>query len=118
MDIDVYFLSGDRPDQLIASLQPETKSDVEELDYILLSDANAAAAIAFGTAFRAPDAVADWLSKDEKAFRGSSIDLHGVLPVPSVYAIGTDGQIAFAYTNADYKLRLSPGELKAVAESL
>lgn len=118
MNIDVYFLSGDRPDQLVAALQPETRSDVEALDYTLLSDANATAAIAFGTAFRAESRVKTWLENNNKDIRDSSIDRHGVLPVPSVFAIGTDGRIAFAYTNADYKVRLSPEELTAVAESL
>ncbi len=118
MNIDVYFLSGDRPDQLIASLQPETKEDVEKLDYILLSDADASAAIAFGTAFRAPPRVSEWLDKKGRDYAGSSVDRHGVLPVPSIFAIGTDGKIAYAYTNPDYKVRLSPDELMDVAKSL
>lgn len=118
MNIDVYFLSGDRPDQLIASLQPETRDDVENLDYVLLSDADASAAIAFGTAFRAPERVSEWLDSKGRDYADSSVDRHGVLPVPSVFAIGTDGKIAYAYTNADYKIRLSPDELMDVAKSL
>lgn len=115
--IDVLFLSGDRPEQLVASLKPETRADVEALDYTLLSDADAAAAIALGIAFRATE-TGSKLRSYGIDIDGSSIDRHDVLPVPAVFAIDTDGRIAFAYTNADYKVRLSPDELRAVAEKL
>ena len=42
----------------------------------------------------------------------------GVLPVPSVFAVGPDGIIRFAYSNADYKVRLPADELFAVAADL
>ena len=117
-DIDVLFLSGDRPDQLIASLKPETQAHVETLDYTLLSDADATAAIALGIAFRAPTTTGIKLRAIGRDIDDSSIDRHGVLPVPAVFAIGTDGTVAFAYTNPDYKIRLSPDELRRVAEKL
>ncbi len=117
-DIDVFFLSGDRPEQLVASLKPETQSDVEALDYTLLSDADAAAAIALGIAFRAPKMTSVKLRTIGRDIDGSSIDRHGVLPVPAVFAVGTDGKVAYAYTNPDYKERLSPEELLSVAEKL
>ncbi len=117
-DIDVLFLSGDRPDQLVASLKPETQTDVETLDYTLLSDADATAAIALGIAFRAPKTTGLKLRAIGKDIDDSSIDRHGVLPVPAVFAIGTNGKVAFAYTNADYRERLSPDELRSVAEKL
>ena len=43
---------------------------------------------------------------------------HGVLPVPAVYAIGTDGVIAFAFADPDYKVRLPADELLAVSKEL
>ncbi|MEM6511540.1 MAG: redoxin domain-containing protein [Pseudomonadota bacterium] len=116
-NIDVLFLSGDRPEQLVASLRPETQTDVEELDYTLLSDADAAAAIALGIAFRAT-ATGEKLRAIGRDIDGSSIDRHGVLPVPAIFAVGADGKIAYAYTNPDYKVRLSPEELLAVAKNL
>ena len=116
-DIDVLFLSGDRPEQLVASLRPETQTDVEELNYTLLSDADATAAIALGIAFRAT-ATGDKLRSLGRDIEGSSIDRHGVLPVPAVFAIAEDGRIAFAYTNPDHRVRLSAEELRGVAENL
>ena len=44
--------------------------------------------------------------------------MHEVLPVPSVFAVGSDGVIAFAYSNADYKVRLPAAELLAAAQEL
>jgi peroxiredoxin len=43
---------------------------------------------------------------------------HGVLPVPAVFAIDRDGVINFAYTNADYKVRLPADELLAAAREI
>ncbi|MEM8682748.1 MAG: peroxiredoxin-like family protein [Pseudomonadota bacterium] len=115
--IDVLFLSGDRPEQLVASLRPETQTDVEDLDYTLLSDAEATAAIALGIAFRTRTTGLK-LRAIGRDIKDSSLDKHGVLPVPAVFAIGTDGKIAFAYANPDYKERLSADELREVANKL
>lgn len=53
-----------------------------------------------------------------EAYRGYGIDLeaasgenHHLLPVPSVFIVGTDGRIAFAYANTDYTVRLSAEEM-------
>ena len=46
------------------------------------------------------------------------MSLHKVLPVPAVFAIGTDGRIAFAHANADYKVRLPADELLDVARRI
>jgi peroxiredoxin len=43
---------------------------------------------------------------------------HGVLPVPAVFAINRDGVIQFAYTNADYKVRLPADELLVIAREI
>ena len=46
------------------------------------------------------------------------MDLHTVLPVPSVFAIDTNGVIRFAYSNTDYKVRLPADELLEAAEQI
>ena len=116
--IDVYFLSGDRPAQLVAGLRPETRDDVSALGYTLLSDASATAAMALGIAFRADSSLAERLTGRGRDIEGSSLVGAGLLPVPAVFAITADGRIAYAYTNADYKVRLPADELKAVAADL
>ena len=116
--IDVLFLSGDRAELLYSSLEADTQSDIEGLGYTLLSDADAQAAMALGIAFKASDRTIN--RRDEKGddIDGSSMRRHGVLPVPAVFAVDRDGVIRFAYTNADYSVRLPADELLAVAKEI
>ena len=118
MGVDVFFISNDRPEILYSSLAQETKSDIDGLDYTILSDAKASAAVAFGIAFKAPEKTIQRRHDKGQDIEASSMALHGVLPVPSVFAIDTDGKIRFAYSNADYKVRLPADELLEVAADM
>jgi peroxiredoxin len=115
LGVDVLFLSGDRPDLLYSTLNLETQEDIAGLNYRILSDADAQAAIAFGTAFEAAQSTIDRRVEKGQDIDGSSMSRHGVLPVPSVFAIDRDGMIAFAYSNPDYRIRLPANELLQVA---
>lgn len=116
--VDVLFLSGDRSELLYESLKMETQEDIADLDYTILSDADAQASIALGIAFKASQRAINGRHKKNQDIEESSMMKHGVLPVPSVFAIDADGIIQFAYTNADYKVRLPAAELMAVARKI
>jgi peroxiredoxin len=118
MGVDVLFLSGDRSELLYESLKVETQEDIAGLDYTILSDADAQAAIAFGIAFRASDPTIQGRRDKGQDIGASSMERHGILPVPSVFAIGKDGLIAYAYVNADYKVRLPADELLSAARMI
>lgn len=118
LGVDVLFLSGDRPALLYESLSRETQQDIAGLDYQIFSDADAQAAIAFGIAFKASQRTIDRRNEKGQDIGASSMLRHGVLPVPSVFAIDRDGVIAFAYSNADYKIRLPAEELLQVATEM
>jgi len=118
MGVDVLFLSGDRPNLLYRSLKRETQDSIANLDYQILSDADAHAAIAFGIAFEASAKTIERRHMKGDDIEESSMLRRGVLPVPSVFAIDTDGVIAFSYSNADYKIRLPADQLLDVARSL
>ena len=118
LGVEVLFLSGDRPDRLYSSLGRETRATIENLDYTILSDADAQAAIALGVAFRASSETIERRRAKGDDIEASSMERHGILPVPAVFAVGTDGVIAFAYANPDYKVRLPADELLAVAREL
>lgn len=118
MGIDVLFLSGDRSDQLFSSLSQETQEDIDGLDYTILSDADAQAARALGIAFKAPVRLLEFLDERGDDIDASSITRHGVLPVPAVFAIDRQGIIQFAFTNADYKVRLPADELLKAAKGI
>lgn len=118
MGVDVLFLSGDRPELLYESLDDETRDEIAGQGYTILSDAKAGAAIAFGIAFRASEKTIQRRHEKGQDIEASSMALHGVLPVPSVFAINTDGRIDFAYTNADYKVRLPSSDLRDTAAAM
>ena len=118
MGVDVLFLSGDRSEQLLDSLQAETQEDIAGLDYTLLSDADAQAAIALGIAFKASQKTINRRREKGQDIDESSMLRHGVLPVPAVFAIDVNGVIQFAYTNADYRIRLPADELLIAAREI
>jgi peroxiredoxin len=106
----VLAISADGPRKV---QETQEKSD---FNYRLLSDSKMQAARAFGIAFRVDDATVE-------KYRGHGIDLekasgekHHLLPVPSVFIVGTDGVIRFAYSNPDYKVRLEPEKVLAAAK--
>jgi len=118
LGVDVLFLSGDRPDALYSSLKRETQEAIDGLDYQIYSDADADMAMAYGIAFEeAPDSIERRVARGDD-IQGSSMLNHGVLPVPAVFAIDRDGQIAFAHANPDFKVRLPAAALLEVATEL
>lgn len=111
MGFDIWFISIDKPELLLESL------DDPDIGYTIYSDSSLSATRAFGLAFRVDDEL------NEK-YLGYGIDLerasgedHHVLPAPATYIIGTDGVINFAYINPDYKVRLHPDILLAAAKA-
>lgn len=76
------------------------------------------AAKSFGIAFRVDAATVE-------KYKGYGIDLeqasgetHHLLPVPSVFVVGREGTVLFSYVNPDYRVRLDPDVLLAVAKSV
>jgi peroxiredoxin len=114
--VDVLFLSGDRPEILYSNLKQETQESIAMLDYTILSDAKLEASMALGLAFKMPDNTLDRFRKRSRDIDDSSIALHNALPIPAVYVITTDGNIAFAYTNPDFKVRLPAAKVKAAVD--
>lgn len=110
MGFDIWFISIDKPEFLLESL------DDPDIGYTVFSDSSLDATRAFGLAFRVDDEL-------NERYLGYGIDLekasgenHHVLPAPATYIIGTDGIINFAYINPNYKIRLHPDVLLAAAK--
>ncbi len=118
LGVDVLFLSGDGPAQLYQSLEAGTQDDIGGLDYTILSDGDAQAAIALGIAFKASERTIRRRHDKGQDITGSSMAKQGVLPVPAVFAVDSDGSIAFSYVNPDYKTRLPADELLAVTKRI
>jgi len=104
-------ISMDQPSKLKAT------PDREKLHYRLLSDSDAAAAKAFGIAFKVDDATVE-------KYKGYGINLdaasgkdHHILPHPAVFIADTSGKIRFAHVNPDYKARLEPKKILEAARA-
>ncbi len=109
MGFDIWFISIDKPELLLESL------DDPGIGYTVYSDSALNATRAFGLAFRVDDELNQrYLSYDIDLEKASG-ENHHVLPAPATYIIGTDGVINFAYINPDYKVRLHPDVLLAAA---
>lgn len=105
-----YQLIGVSTDSPEGLMQSRTK---EKLNFILLSDADLSLSKQLGIAYKAPKAYWEMLPKTTG---GKDTDL--LLPVPSVFILDRKGVIHFEYINPDFKQRLSPELLKAVAQSI
>ena len=116
--VDVLFLSGDRPEILYSNLKQETQGFVDDLDYTILSDADMNMGIAFGLAFRVPDDIISKYQSRNWDLEQSSMQRQKVLSVPAVYVIRKDGEIAFSYTNPDFRVRLPAEDVKAAVDKV
>ena len=110
MGYQILAVTPDKPEDLRKTV------DKHKLAYTLLSDSDAVAMRAYGVAFRLDDATVEKYQQYhvdlETASGGRK---HHILPVPSVFLIGTDRVIRYVYSNPDYKVRLSGAELLKAA---
>jgi len=111
MGFDIWFISMDKPEMLLESL------DDPDIGYTMYSDSSLQATRAFGIAFQVEDELVERLLKWNIDLEKVSGENHHVLPAPATYIIGKDGVINFAYVNPNYKARLHPDVLLAAANA-
>jgi peroxiredoxin len=111
MGFNIWFISIDKPELLLESLDDPT------IGYTIYSDSSLDATRAFGLAFRVDDELNKRYLSYDIDLEAASGENHHVLPAPATYIIATDGTINFAYINPDYKVRLHPDVLLAAAKS-
>jgi peroxiredoxin len=89
-----------------------TKSEISEMDFIVLSDQDAKIARQFGVAWEVPEFLTEHMRVDrnldlEKINNGNG----NVLPIPATFIIGKDGIVKWNYVNVDYRTRSEPEEI-------
>ena len=105
-------VSPDRPEK---AAEAAAKSPMKT---VLLSDSGMTGARAFGISFRVPDTLVKTYKERFKIdLEADSGETHHELPVPSIFVLGTDGRIQFTYVNPNYRVRLEPEILLAVAKA-
>jgi len=89
-----------------------SKSEIEEMDFIVLSDQDAKVASKFGVAWQVPEFLAKHMRVDrnldlEKINNGNG----NVLPIPATFILNSDGVVKWNYVNVDYRTRSEPDEI-------
>ena len=101
----------------IIAISPDKPAVIEDyaeqaaVNYTLYSDADMAAAKAFGLAFELDNATLQKLDSYDIDIEAASGKDHHMLPVPAVFVADEEGRISFRYYNPDYKERLSAEKL-------
>lgn len=108
----IIAISPDLPENLQGSIKKHN------LSYKLLSDSKMIAAKTFGIAFKLSEDMLAQYKKFGIDLEKSTGEKDNLLPVPSVFIIGTDSIIKFTYVNPDYKIRISAELLLAAAKSV
>jgi len=102
----VIAISPDSPENLKITV------DKDKLNYKLYSDATGSLTMAMGLAFKAPE-------RYYKRLNNYSNSLNpGILPVPSLFVVDTNGVILFEYISPDYKHRMSANLLLEILKEI
>lgn len=111
-----YTVIGVSPDKLSTL---NTHKSRKNLHITMVSDSKMKLAQAFGVAFQVQKSMV------KKYLESYGIDLvkdsgeeHNLLPVPSVFVLNKSRVIQYVYTNVNYKVRLSGGELLKALDTI
>jgi len=105
-------VSPQKPDQSLSTVEKD------QLSFEVLSDRHNNVAKSFGLVFKlSSDLISLYgeLGIDLKMANG---DEHNELPLAATYIVWTDGIIAHAFVDVDYKHRMEPNEIVAVVKKL
>ncbi|MEP2024826.1 MAG: peroxiredoxin-like family protein [Reichenbachiella sp.] len=96
-----------------------TKNEINELEFMVMSDQNAKVASKFGVAWEVPDFLIEHMHVDrsldlEKINNGNG----KILPIPATFVLGQDGIVKWNYVNVDYRTRSEPDEVIQALKNL
>jgi len=105
-------VSPQTPDESLSTAEKNA------LAFPVLSDAGSATARSFGIAYDLAEELRPIYTRFGHALPDKNGDESWVLPIPATYVIDTDGTIALAYVDVDYRNRLEPAEILTALQSL
>jgi peroxiredoxin len=105
-------ISPQSPDESLST------AEKNELAFSVLSDVGSVTAKAFGIAFDLAEELRPVYAQFGHALPDKNGDESWVLPIPATYVIDTDGTIALAFRDVDYRNRLEPAEIIAALRAL
>ena len=105
-------VSPQTPDESLSTAEKNA------LAFPVLSDAGSATAKSFGIAYDLAEELRPIYARFGHALPDKNGDESWVLPIPATYVIDTDGTIALAFVDVDYRNRLEPAEILTALQSL
>jgi peroxiredoxin len=89
-----------------------TKSEISEMDFIVLSDQDAKVATQYGVAWEVPEFLSEHMRVGRKLDLETINNGNGsILPIPATFILGQDGIVKWNYVNVDYRTRSEPEEI-------
>jgi peroxiredoxin len=104
-------LTPETPDQSIST------SEKHHLDFEVLSDINNKVAKEYGVVFKLTEEVAR-IYNEKFDLNTHNGDSSNELPLAATYIINTDGEIEYAFLDADYRNRAEPSEIIAFLQKM
>lgn len=96
-----------------------TKSEISEMDFIVLSDQDAKVATQYGVAWKVPEFLSEHMRVGRKLDLDEINNGNGaILPIPATFILGQDGVIKWNYVNVDYRTRSEPEEIIEALKNL
>jgi peroxiredoxin len=105
-------ISPQTPDQSLSTAEKNA------LAFPVLSDTGSKVAKAFGIAFDLAEELRPIYTRFNHALPDVNGDDSWVLPIPATYVIDSDGRIALAFVDSDYRVRLEPAQVLSALTSL
>jgi peroxiredoxin len=105
-------VSSQTPDESLSTTENNA------LSFSVLSDIGSTIAKAFGIAYDLAEELRSIYVRSGHALPEKNGDDSWVLPIPATYVIDTDGIIALAFVDVDYRNRLEPAEILTALQSL
>lgn len=105
-------ISPQTPDESLST------AEKNELAFCVLSDVGSVTAKAFGIAFDLAEELRPIYARSGHALPDKNGDESWVLPIPATYVIDSDGTIALAFRDVDYRNRLEPAEIIAALRAI
>jgi peroxiredoxin len=101
-------ISPEKPDDTLSTAEKNA------LDFEILSDVGQKVGRAFGLVYTFSDELISAYKQFGQEIPGRNGSDEWALPISATYVIGQDGQIIYAYTDADYRDRAEPAEVLEV----
>lgn len=95
-----------------------TSDEIDNLDFLVLSDQDARVASQFGVAWEVPEFLAEHMRVDRKLDLDVINNGNGnILPIPATFIIGRDGKVLWRYVDVDYRTRSEPDDIIEVLKT-